>query len=622
MTLPKHVILILTLISCIQSKGSIELYFDTRIADDATPTVLRKIMAGRDSGISKITFEKGIYHFYPDKALEYYMHISNHNDVNIRTAFPIEKIENITIDGQDSKFIFHGRMVPFLIDHCKNVTLKNITIDWEQSFHSEAIVVANDLQKKTFDIKIPQEYPYEIRNGQLIFIKEYYEHTIGQTILYDPVRKAISFNTESYTPLTIYDRNITQRNVNNIKYKYERDLRGPEMKVIGSQNRLIVEELEPSLVRIVGHKKKMPEVGKILVCKGEQKDNRLAPAIRVTFTDQLHISNMTVHHAGGMGLIAENSSNLYLDKFNVVPSQGRMVSTTADATHFVGCRGKVELTNCTFHQQLDDATNVHGTYQKVIDVLNKNQLGVRMGHYQQQAFVIGKQGDAIGLVRLEESFFPYEKLTLQRVQKINSRYQILTFKEEIPKSIQSGDLIENLDAYPEVLIENCDISRNRARGVLLSSPKKTIIRNNFFGSEMEAILIPVESNHWYESGSAVDLTIDGNTFQDCLHSGQNRGVIRLVTDDHNKNIAFKNIKIINNTFNHFDNYILEINNTDSLLVQGNTFTDSQTFPSLYPENPVLRIRNSKNITLRNNKYIGSAQNILDTDEPNKALKFQ
>lgn len=118
-----------------------------------------------------------------------------------------------------------------------------------------------------------------------------------------------------------------------------------------------------------------------MVCKGDQWENRLVPAFRVIHTYGFLAENINVHHAGGMGIIAENSDDLTLDNFNITPSKGRMVSTTADATHFVGCRGKVTIKNCTFQNQLDDASNVHGSYQRVVDVLDDYRIGARMGHF-------------------------------------------------------------------------------------------------------------------------------------------------------------------------------------------------------------------------------------------------
>ena len=596
--------------------------FKKNIAGDATPAVLHKVLGLNKKQVNQLKFEKGTYHFYSEKGLEKFCYISNHDDVMVRTAFPIFGFENLTIDGQGSTFIFHGRMIPFLIDGSKNITVKNVSIDWEIPFHSEATIVAVDEKSKTFDMSISDDYPYEIRNNQLVFVKEYYEHRLGQTIMYDPKRKAIMFDTESYTNLTVAGRSKVSRNLNKIKYKYEKDHRGKFFKDHGRENSLVVKELKPGLVRVFNHRKKLPPVGMVLTAKGSQSTNRLAPAFRVTSTDGFNGTNVDIHHAGGMGIIAENSSDLILDNFNITPSHGRMVSTTADATHFVGCRGKVVLKNSTFNNQLDDAMNVHGTYQKIVDVLDENRLGVRMGHSQQQGFQIGKKGDKIGLVRLSKSFFPYNDLTIKGIQYINARYQIITFNEELPKGVKAGDLIENLDAYPDLLVENCVISNNRARGLLISNPVNTIIRNNFFSTEMEGILIPVESGHWYESGNGTNITIENNVFQDCQHSGFRRGVIRFVTDDDNENIAFKNIKIINNTFNQFDNMILEIANTDGLIFSKNKITNSGTFPMLHPNNPVITIKTSKNVVFKKNKYKGKAKEILKKDASLPKLRFK
>ncbi|QRM89500.1 MULTISPECIES: right-handed parallel beta-helix repeat-containing protein [unclassified Lacinutrix] len=596
--------------------------FGLGIKEDATPALVSRILQYKNNPISEITFEKGTYHFYPDKGFEKFSYISNHGDLMVNTPFPLLNIENLTIDGQGSTFIFHGVMIPFLIEGSKNISIKNVSIDWFQSFHSEGLIVANDAVNKTFDMQIDAKYPYYIKNGELVFVKEYYQHTIGQSILYDPERKAIAFNTEAYTSITTKKKSDVKRNLDKVNYKYEYDRRDVGYKDIGIENRVTAEELKPGLIRIHGHTKKMPPIGFILSMKGEQGLNRVSPAFRVTQTDGFNALNVNVHHAGGMGIIAENSSDLILDNFNVTPSQGRMVSTTADATHFVGCRGQVILKNCTFENQLDDASNIHGTYQKIVDVLDDYRIGVRMGHHQQKAFVIGEPNDNLGFVRLSKSFFAYKKSTIKSIEYINNRYQIITLNEKLPEDVQPGDLVENLDGYPDLLVQNCKIQNNRARGLLISNPVNTVIENNFFSTEMEALLIPVESGHWYESGNGANVVIRGNIFQDCQHGGKDRGVIRFDTDDDNKNIAFKNIEIANNTFNQFDNLILEVTNADGLVFKDNTINNSGTFSQLHPKNPAIRIVASKNIKLENNTYKGKATVVLKTDESLPNLIFK
>lgn len=595
--------------------------FDTSIQEDATYEVLKCFIDGDPAQSLDVTFEKGVYHFYPERAYEQFCYISNHNDVLSRIAFMIKDREGIAIDGNGSTFIFHGRIIPFWMENSKNISIKNLTIDFAESFHSECTVVANNEKERTFDMRISEEYPYEIRNDQLYFLKSYYDHTLGQSIMYDPKTSAIAYQTEHYTPISTVGFGTKGVGQNSFEYKYKTDRADAYIRDRGAYSPLKVVELEPGLVRVYGHRQKLPLVGMIMASKGEQGDNRLAPAFKVNDVTNVTFENVIVNHAGGMGFLFENCEDVDLYKCQVVPSHGRMVSTTADATHFVGCRGKVSLRSCIFRNQLDDATNVHGTYQEVMDIIDEYTLGIRMGHFQQLGFTLARPGDTIGVVRLADSFHDYARLTVKEIDFINGRYQRISFNEKLPEKIAVNDLLENISAYPEVLIEDCDISRNRARGVLLSTPKNTVIRNNYFSTEMIAILLPVESSSWYESGNATNVTIEGNTFQDCTAGGMNNGVITFITDDESDNMAFSNILIKGNTFNHFDNLILEVSNVEDLLFEGNTITNSGTFPAQHPENAVINVQYSKGIEFKDNNYQGKATQMVESLKGMPQLKF-
>lgn len=589
---------------------------------DATFEVLNKLNTIKDKGSYLISFEKGEYQFYPEHASEKFCFISNHNDVLARIAFLIENKKNITIDGNGSTFIFHGRMIPFLLNNSENIHIKNLRIDFSDSFHSEGVVVARDLNKKTFDLKIDSVYPYELRNNQLIFLKPYYEHDFGQSILYDPSTKGIAFQTEKYSPLSTITSTTQRFMSDKFSYKYKTDMKDDYIRNRGKQKGLIFEQLQPGLIRVHNHKKLIPQLGMIVVGKGEQGENRFAPAFKVNDTKNVFLDNITVNHAGGMGFLFENSENIDLHKCVIEPSQNRIVSTTADASHFVGCRGKISLRSCRFQNQLDDAMNVHGVYQEVTDKIDAYTLGVRVGHFQQLGFRLAYPNDTIGLVRLSNSFKEYDKLTVKSTNQINGRYQTITFNEKIPDAIKVGDLLENLSAYPEVLVDSCNFSRNRARGLLISTPKKTVISNNYFGTEMEAILMPVESSSWYEAGNACNVTIKNNTFQDCTIGGMDRGVICFKTDDESNNIAFNNIAIIGNKFNHFDNLILEISNVDGLLFEKNIITNSGTYPQQFPGNPVITTQYSKNLKFKANTYKGKAKQMIKDLKGGKQVTFK
>ena len=83
-----------------------------------------------------------------------------------------------------------------------------------------------------------------------------------------------------------------------------------------------------------------------------------------------------------------------------------------------------------------------------------------------------------------------------------------------------------------------------------------------------------------------------------------------------------NITIRNNTFNQSDNQILEVSNVDGLTFEGNTITNSGTFPQLFPESPVFTVKSSKNVVFRNNKYEGNAKLLVEKDKSVPNLKFR
>lgn len=594
--------------------------FSTEIQDDASREVYLQLQKFENASSVVLTFARSTYHFYPEHAQEEFCHISNHNDVLTTIAFSLKNKKHVVIDGQGSTFIFHGRMIPFNLEHCKDITIKNLTIDYSESFHSEGTIVAHHADN-SFDMRISDEYPYEIRNGQLIFVKPYYEHGLGESILYDPKTKAIRYQTEHYTPLTVFAKAQTSTVKKGFTYKYKTDNKDAFIRNQGKQYGLEVKEVEPGLVRISKHRKGIPPIGSILVSKGFNFDNRIAPAFRVSDSENVTMQNVHVNHAGGMGFLFENSKDLLLENCVIEPSNGRMVSTAADATHFVGCRGKVTLRDCIFHNQLDDAMNVHGVYQEVMDKIDEYTVGVRVGHFQQLGFQLAKPSDKIGLVRLADSFHAYHTLTVKSSKMVNGRYHLIEFNEKLPDSLQTGDLLENLSAYPEVLVEGCDISRNRARGLLISTPRSTIVRNNYFSTEMEAILMPVESSSWFESGNAANVVIENNVFQDCTIGGMDRGVICFRTDSKNKNIAFSNVVVKNNTFNQYDNLILQVKNIDGFTFEGNTITNSGTFPQQFPKNPAFDFRYSRNVTMKNNIYKGKASKMIFCKECDKDIEF-
>ncbi|MCD6367353.1 MAG: right-handed parallel beta-helix repeat-containing protein, partial [Bacteroidales bacterium] len=510
--------------------------------NDATPVVVEAIKKCKKEGIRKLEFPKGTYHFYPTFAPDKYCAITNNDNGLKRTAFPLIGFDRFEIDGNDSEFIFHGKMIPFIIENSKNLTVKNLSIDWQVPFCLEGKVVANNPAKRSFDIEVST--PYKVQYGHLYLslereitlyekkyefrfaIPEKYDLEVGQNITWDPVAMA-----------TIYDA---------AKYELQ-------------NNSISAEEIRTGLIRLTGKSDKVPPVGSVFCSKGEYLFNRTSPAFRLFKSKNLLFNNINVYHAGAMGLIAERCENITLDSFNVMlkKGEGRMVSTTADATHFCNCRGQIIIRNCVFENMLDDATNIHGTYVRVNKILDDYRVAVETYHPHQNGYLFGEVGDSVRIVNNNTLKPTTNNLVLTNVERINEKISILTFNESVKGKVEQYYGIENISWYPTALLENNIVRNNRARSFLISVPRKVIVRNNYFSSEMAGLRITGDMNLWNESGPCDSLIIENNTFENCAYGGNGVQSVIMIDPqyDSNENVRGKysrNIIIKNNDIKTFD----------------------------------------------------------------------
>ena len=478
------------------------------------------------------------------------------------------------------------------------------------------MIEANDSVNNTFDIRLEDNMPYAIRNNQLIFIKEGFEHDLAHAILFDHKRKAVAYNTNKYTPLQM-TKTIEIRNKDKFDFVNYIDFRIPEYGTQNQEYSAKAQEITPGLVRIYGNKKPLPPVGMVLVCKGQFGKDRIANAFYINESSNIKLHNITIYYAGGMGILGERSENIKLESVNVLanPENNLMVSTTADAAHFSSCKGKIVVNNCNFRHQLDDAINVHGAFVIVQDILAPNKIGVRIGHFQQAGFQFAKEGENVGFIKPENSAELAFKTTVKSFYKLNKDYYIIEFNEQISDKLSKGYIVENLDWYPEVTITNSQFADNRARGLLLKSPKRTIVKNNYFSNMMQALIISGGINTWwYESGGAQDMLIEGNTFGDCNYDGGKRPVISIGGDQGNKGRMLGNIIINNNTFNNFNPSIIAAIGVKNLEFTNNTINNSKTFPATEPDAFVLNVKQVETLKIKNVKISEEFTNKIKVEE--------
>lgn len=532
-----------------------------------------------------LVFPKGKYDFYPENASEIYRAVSNHDNSLKRIAFPLLGCKNITIDGGGSSFMFHGRICPFVLDGTDGAVLKNFSIDWKRSFHDELLVVDRDETDNSFVVEIDREkYPYSISYGNLLSDKYNWQDQMGSNIVFDPGTRSPIYNTRNYAI----------------------NFASPHKATAVGENRVKIEAAVRNTT---------PPIGSVLISYGTNPTSRLCPAIHLANSSNITIENVTIYAAGGMGVIAERTDNVHLDRVTVTSTDERLVSTRADATHFIGCKGMIRVENCLFEHMLDDAINVHGAYVKVVEYLGDNKFLCEISHFQQWGLTFAQAGDKVAILS-RRTVLPFFETTVTKTKVLNEHRLVVTVAD-LPEQMPEGPLsMENLTWYPDVVMRKNTIRENRARSALITTKGKVLIEENYFSSQMHGILIEGDNNYWYESGGVEDVTIRNNTFVNIGFEGIERYPLYasplLNKDQHmGEGQYHRNINFVDNTLKSFNGHMVFARSVEGLNISGNKIEFSADYPPL-EKYPSIRLQYCDDVTIEDNKATGFNRPLIIT----------
>ena len=514
--------------------------------EDTTPIVHDALDFCKKSGSRTLIFPAGRYDFWPDKATERYLFISNNTEGLKRIAFPLFDLDGFEVDGQGSEFVFHGSILPFAVLGSRNIHLTGFSMDWERPFHSEGRIA--EVGDNWVDLEFSDEFPYKIKDRQLEFLGENGEdYHFSNLLEFDSGRRETAFKAcDNY----------------------------------GIEERYEVREIRPGRVRLTAALASAPTRGNIFIFGS---NHRKYPGIAVSNSHGVEIDTVTLHHSGGMGIIAQLTTNVAVRNVQVTPppGRGRLASLTADALHFVNCRGIIEITDCIFENQMDDPINVHGIYAKITARLSEHELEVALIHGEQHGIDIFAPGDTAEIVK-SETLAAYHAGTVTSVRRLNKQYNVLTFAEDLPAQIKPGDAALCREANPDVTIRGCTSRGNRARGFLISTGGHVAIEDNYFHTPGAAILIAGDAKYWFESGPVQDVTIRNNHFDNCNYGVWGRACIDVcpeIAPEHRAGTIYhRNIRIEGNTFNVFDPRLLTGHCIRGLTISGNEIRPTTAYP--------------------------------------------
>ena len=192
------------------------------------------------------------------------------------------------------------------------------------------------------------------------------------------------------------------------------------------------------------------------------------------------------------------------------------------------------------------------------NVLNDTTLLITLVHHQQKGVELFKAGDEMRLIR-RTTLRPYGNNKVKSSKMVNIDYMIVELEKPMVDEIATNDSIENTTWNPEVIVRNCNFRGNRARGPLLTSPKKILIENNTFYIPGCGLLVEGDCNYWFESGAVNDITIKNNLFEECTFGNWGKAVFQITPQvlEFEPDFCYhRNITIQGNTFKLFDSNLL------------------------------------------------------------------
>lgn len=424
----------------------------------------------------EINLENKVYVIGGKYAYTDYLYISNNDHGLKKIAFPLINKKNITINGNGATLKFVGRILPFWIDQSENITIKNLTIEYERTFFTQGKIeeVKNDL----IGIKIDKnDYPYEISKDKALFIgRDYSSSYIHGLLEYDINKRGPKYGADDI---------------------FFKD--GEEYKCYEENGCLYIKSLYDYL----------PTVGNMIVIKHEE---RFVPGIALNSSSNILIQDVNIRQAGTMGIVAQYCKNIEIKGIQVATDRTKdhLMSTNADATHFVGCSGHIEVTDCLFESQLDDAINVHGNFFEVDKIVNPSRIIAVINHFQQVGVFGFEKGHRLSIINKMTMLEEFEVI-ITNILPLNDKYVEIEFDKELAFDPDKYYCIDDKDTYPTLYFAGNTVRANRARGLLLTSSKEMIIENNTINAEGAAIKISADTDYWYESGPVSKLIIRNNT---------------------------------------------------------------------------------------------------------------
>ncbi|MHC4717982.1 MAG: right-handed parallel beta-helix repeat-containing protein [Planctomycetota bacterium] len=489
-----------------------------------------------------LTFPKGRYDFFPVTG-------RRHTPPGMYFA----ECKGLTVDGGGSTFVFREVMGAMSFARCRDVVVKDVTIDWDRPTYSVGTVVEDG--RKYFDVDVQKAFP--VKGGE-------------------PVEAFME-----YDPKTKFPR----RGCLDVYYGVDR-----------------TELIAPQRLRVHLKRHAAAKVGALMILRHKVYG---PGAIGLNECVNARVENVTIHTAPGMGVRGSRTENIHLKGVRIVPRPGspNMMSVTADATHFNSCLGEITMADCEFEGMGDDATNVHGMFHKVTKRVDERTV---LSVVRNRWLMPPEAGHRIEFTD-PATLLPYHTGTVVKVTiDHKAKNHRIAFAGPLPERLKVGHWLGNVAWAPKLRIRNCKVRGNRARGFLIQTRDAVIEGCHIAHNQAAAINITADVDHWTESIGTRKIVVRNNVFEDVNNCARwHPGVISIFADlargkGPGAAGVHRDILIEGNTIRDTFDAAIYVCSADGVVIRNNRIERSSTRPRRPEGRHAIYIRNSRNVEVTGN----------------------
>lgn len=282
---------------------------------DATPAVIKALSQVSKNRPVTLRFPKGTYHFYKEGCNLVYIPISGtqpEKQWNHYTPFFIKHKNNLTIDGEGSLFMFHGRVTPIVIDSSINIVFRNATIEHEHPSIYEMKIV--EVNAKSVVVQVHPDSRYVIKeDGSCLWLDgDGIEQKATRDVRFNPERDVIWRSGDNGLMRNGLLR-VVEKEKGVLEYFYPQDIKDKFT---------------------VGH----------YIHLGEGTRNQQGSIIHNS--KNIMFEDLNIGYWNGLGFMAQLSENITLQRLKMAPLPGSNRTTVLP----------IHINEITAYEQLDEYT--------------------------------------------------------------------------------------------------------------------------------------------------------------------------------------------------------------------------------------------------------------------------